>query len=103
MDKLAKRETSIVTIAGPAQRSWVGNVTLEVIFEHEVLAIIKGQKSAKFEINNDCRFKIRTISTAFPTLEVTVSALQSRDTSIQLYLIGGSPENAKLVAKTTYL
>ncbi|MDD4153989.1 MAG: hypothetical protein PHT30_01085 [Bacilli bacterium] len=95
-------ETSLVTIYGPDQTSWIGNLTLEVLFEEQVVGIIKGQKSAQFEINEDARFKIRTANTAFPKLEVEIAALFTCPTTVKLYLLGNSEQNAKLVAKTTY-
>ena len=95
-------DTSIATIIGPEQTTWVGDLTLHVLLEGENIAVIKGQKSAQFEIDQDTRFTIRTVNTAFPVLEVEVAALLSRPTTIKLYVIGGSKENAKLVAKTTY-
>ncbi|NCA96751.1 MAG: hypothetical protein EOM77_00965 [Bacteroidia bacterium] len=95
-------ETSIATIIGPEQTTWVGDLTLHVLLEDETIAVIKGQKSAQFEIDEDTRFTIRTVNTAFPTLEVEVAALLSRPTTIKLYVVGGSNESAKLVAKTTY-
>jgi hypothetical protein len=95
-------ETSLVTIIGPEQTTWLGDLTLEVIFENKAVAIIKGQKSAQFEINEDTRFIVRTINTGFPVLEVVVAALFSRPTTIKLIVLGSSERNAKLVAKTTY-
>ncbi|NMV82502.1 MAG: hypothetical protein GX816_03005 [Erysipelotrichia bacterium] len=95
-------ETALVTISGPEQTSWVGDVTIEITHEGAVVGIIKGQKSVQFEINQDTRFKARTINTDFPKLEVIVAALFRCPTVIKLYLVGGSKENAKLVAKTTY-
>lgn len=95
-------DTSIATIIGPDQTSWLGDLTIHVLFEGETVAVIKGQKSAQFEIDQDTRFVVRTVNTAFPILEVTVAVLLSRPTTIKLFVLGGSKENAKLVAKTTY-
>lgn len=100
--KYQRPETSLVTIIGPDQTNWIGDLTLEILFDERVVGIIKGQKSAQFEINEDSRFKIRIVNTAFPKLEVEIGALFSSPTVIKLYLLGSSKLNAKLVAKTTY-
>ena len=95
-------DTSIATIIGPEQTNWVGDLTLQVLLGDEVIAVIKGQKSAQFEIDQDTRFTIRTVNTAFPLLSIEAAALLSRPTTIKLYLTSGSMESAKLVAKTIY-
>ena len=95
-------ETALVTIIGPDQTSWIGDIKVEVLFEGEIVGVIKGQKSVQFEINEDTRFLIRTANEDLPKSEVTVAGLFRCPTTIKLYLLGSSSVNAKLVAKTTY-
>ncbi|MDY0344997.1 MAG: hypothetical protein WCX85_00035 [Bacilli bacterium] len=95
-------ETSLVTIIGPDQTTWIGDIKVEILFNGEIVGVIKGQKSAQFEINEDTRFSIRTVNEDLPKLEVSVAGLLCCPATIKLFLVGGSLNNAKLVAKTTY-
>lgn len=95
-------ETALVTIIGPDQTTWIGDIKVEIIFEGEIVGVIKGQKSAQFEIKEDSRFLIRTANEDLPKSAVTVAGLLRCPTTIKLHLVGSSIQNAKLVAKTTY-
>ncbi len=95
-------ETALVTIIGPDQTTWIGNIKVEIFFEGELVGVIKGQKSVQFEINEDSRFVVRTANEDLPRSEVTVAGLLRCPTTIKLFLIGGAIDSAKLVAKTTY-
>ncbi|MFA5481241.1 MAG: hypothetical protein WC282_02520 [Bacilli bacterium] len=99
---IEKEKTAIVTICGPKNTSWVGDLNLEIAIGDKVVGTLKAQQKIRFEINEDTRFYIRCLNSFLANLNVRVAGLLRCPTNIQLVLVGGSLANAKLVAKTTY-
>lgn len=93
---------ALLEIHGPQQTNWVGNLRFKIIVEGKVVGHLRGQKTAQFFIEKDTKFIVRGDNTSFPRIETSFIAMALRPTVVQLHLLGGSKETAKLGAHVLY-